>query len=423
MGKLTTKAIAGLTEPGRYSDGDGLMLVVDSGGRRYWYFRYTHSGRRRDLSLGAERLLSLRDARELAMAARLKLRQGIDPVEERHSEAKDNISFADAAERAHRARLASWSNGKHQDQWISTLRTHVFPVFGRKPVAEVTRSDVVAALAPIWLKLPETARRVKQRIEAVIDWAVGEDIREDGINFKLVTRALPRQTDEVTHMKAVHYTDVPAFMKTLAMAKASSKVRAAIELTVLTASRPGNIRFMTWDEIDFDSATWRIPADKMKMRRDHVVPLPPRAIELLDFAKGWRKDKSPYVFPGDRGLGPISDNTKTSAIKAMGYAATAHGFRSSFKDWSRAARWEDYLSEFQLAHVDSNQSRAPYGRDGQLALRRAMMEDWAAFVVGEAEPPIVEPVEARRERPATAAANSNVVPLRSPKATPGRRRN
>ncbi len=415
MGKLTAKQIAGLTQPGRYSDGDGLMLYIDSGGRRYWLLRYTHAGKRRDLSLGQEKVLSLRDARALAVEARQQLQQGIDPVAERRSESKHHISFAEAAERVHKARLASWSNGKHQDQWISTLRNHVFPVFGTKPVAEVSRGDVVAALAPIWLTLPETARRVKQRIEAVIDWAVGEDIREDGINFKLVTRALPRQNDQVVHMKAVHFADMPAFMKALTMAKSHPKVRAAIEVTVLTASRPGNVRFMTWDEIDLDAAVWRIPAAKMKMKRDHVVPLPPRAVELLQFAKNWRREDNPYVFPADKGDKPLSENTKTGAIKAMGWPATAHGFRSSFKDWSRAARWEDYLSEFQLAHVDTNASRAPYGRDGQVALRRAMMEDWAAYVAGLAQPPAVEQAEVPPARAKGTAGN--VVALSLAKTT------
>jgi len=292
--------------------------------------------------------------------------------------------------------MAGWSNGKHQDQWLSSLRNHVFPLFGKKPLADVGRADVVEALLPIWLAKPETARRVKQRIEAVIDWGVGEEIRKDGINFKLVARALPRQPRRVKHMAALHYTEVQGFMKALAMSPATPVVRAAVELMILTASRPANIRFMTWDEVDLKAGIWQIPAAKMKMKRDHVVPLAPRPVELVVAMKRLGSPNSDFVFPGITPGYPMSENTKCAAIQALGFDSTAHGFRSTFKDWARAAGWEDYLSEFQLAHVDDNKSREPYGRDGQVALRREMMEEWAGFLVGQLAAPGWERVVERK---------------------------
>ena len=387
VGKLTAKGVEGLMTPGRYTDGDGLTMYVDSEGRRYWQLRYRLNAKRRDLSLGAVRTMSLREARDAAHKARALIRDGIDPVATRRKTAASRVSFEQAAERVHAMRVAGWSNGKHQDQWLASLRNHVYPLLGSKPVAELTRADVVGALAPIWLVMPETARRVKQRIEAIIDWAVGEEIRDDGLNFKLVTKALPRQSRRVKHMAALHYLDLPAFMKALAMSPATPSVRVAIELMILSASRPANIRFMTWDEVDLEAAVWRVPAAKMKMKRDHVVPLVPRAVEIVRLMERHRSAGRALVFPGDKPGRPMSENTKCKAIQALGFDATAHGFRSSFKDWSRAAGWEDYLSEFQLAHVDQNKSREPYGRDGQVAQRRAMMTEWSAFVAGVAAAP------------------------------------
>ena len=387
MGKLTAKEVSGLTAPGRYTDGDGLMLYVDSQGRRYWQLRYRLDGKRRDLSLGPVRLLSLRDARDAALAARMQIRGGVDPLAERKAANKAGITFAEAARKVHTERAPAWKNGKHYHQWLTTLETHAFPLIGDRPIVSLTRADMVKVLSPIWLSHEETARRVLQRMQAVIAWSVGEEIRENGIDFAIVRRALPRQRRRVKNMQAIHYTDVPAFLHRLAFANAGPVVRAAIELMILTASRPGNIRFMEWPEVDIDRGVWCIPAAKMKMDREHHAPLMPRAIALLRVMESNRSAALPWVFPGDKPGKAMSENTLCKAIRDMGVPSTAHGFRSCFKDWSRAAKWEDYLSEFQLAHADDNKSRQPYGRDGQLALRREMTAAWAAFVAGAAPAP------------------------------------
>jgi integrase len=377
VGELTAKGVAALKAPGRYADGDGLYLVVDSGGRRYWHLRYMLNGRRRDMSLGPEKRVTLANARAEAMRARIDLMKGIDPLAAREKQAKTGITFQEAARRVHKARTAGWRNGKHQGQWLSTLENHVFPLIGNKPVSEVTRGDVVTVLEPIWLEIPETARRVRQRIGTVIDWAVGTGIRDHGIEIKLVDRALPRHAAGVNHFAAVKAADMPAFLAGLGLSTAGPIVRSAIEHMILTASRPGNVRQLTWEQLDRDACIWTRPAAAMKNNREHRVPLPLRAIALLD-AIGWGAGDA-LVFPGAQGR-PLSENTLNKAVKATGFEATSHGFRTSFKEWSLAHGWPDHLSETQLAHTDPNKARAAYAREDLLEERRPMMEAWAAFV-------------------------------------------
>jgi integrase len=382
VGKLTAKQVEGLTAPGRYTDGDGLMLVVDRQGRRYWQLRYRIDGKRKDLSLGPERMMSLREARETALRARVQIRDGIDPLAQRKVSAIAGMTFAEAARAVHAEQKAGWRNGKHRDQWLATLENHAFPLIGTKPVATLDGSDMKRVLSPIWMSHQETARRVPQRMRAVVAWAKSEKLRTEIIDFDEVRRGLPKQRRRPRHMRSVHFTDAPAFLRDLSFAKAGPVVRSAIEFLMLTASRPANIRFMEWAEVDLEQAVWRIPAQKMKMERDHHVPLPPRAVELLRAMAELRSDASPWVFPGAKSGQAMSENTKCKAIQDMGYGATAHGFRATFKDWSRAAGYPDYLSEFQLAHVDEDKARAAYGRDGHLALRRRMMEAYADALAG-----------------------------------------
>jgi len=329
----------------------------------------------------------------------MQIRGGVNPLAERKAVNKAGTTFAEAAHIVHSERAPAWKNGKHYYQWLTTLETHAFPLIGNRPIVSLTRADMVRVLSTIWLTHEETARRVLQRMQAVIAWSVGEEIRENGIDFAVVRRALPRQRRRVKNMQAIHYTEVPAFLQRLAFANAGPVVRAAIELMILTASRPGNIRFMEWSEVDVDRGVWCIPAEKMKMDRAHHAPLVPRAIALLRVMEGYRLSTHPWVFPGNKPGKAMSENTLCKAIRDMGVPSTAHGFRSCFKDWSRAAKCEDYLSEFQLAHADDNKSREPYGRDGQLALRREMGAAWAAFISGAAPGPIHE----RSDTPIVAA--------------------
>lgn len=378
VGKLTARSVAGLSSKGRYGDGDGLYLLIDAEGRKYWQMRYMAAGRRRDMSIGPERRHSLAQARELARDAKAKLARGIDPLDARERAAEPVVTFASAARQVHAARLKGWRNGKHQDQWLATLERHVFPVFGDKPLSAVGRGDVLEALGPIWLTTPETARRVRQRIGIVIDWGIGAGIRESGVDMRLVARALPRQPAKLEHFASLPFSELPGFMQALAYSKAGPTVRAAIQMMILTASRPGNIRLMMWDEVDFAEALWTIPAEKMKAQRPHRVPLARRTLDVLRAMQGIQPSGSPLVF----GLGdkPMSLDTLRMANRRMGYEVTAHGFRSTFKEWSLDAGWADHLSEVALAHIEPNRVRAAYARSDQLEARRPMMEAWATFV-------------------------------------------
>ncbi len=392
VGKLTAKQVEGLTEPGRYTDGDGLMLRVDAQGRRYWELRYRFDDKRRDLSLGPERTMSLREAREAASDARADIRKGIDPIAKRKAVITSAITFAELAREVHASLRKGWRNGKHCEQWLATLENHAFPLIGDEPVAALTRADMVKVLDPIWLLHQETARRVLQRMRTVIRRAEAKNIRQHGIDFELVRQTLPRQRRKVKHMAAVHFTDARAFMDALAFAKAGPVVRSALEFMILTSARPGNIRFMEWSDVFIEEAVWNVSAEKMKMDESHPVPLPPRAVKILRAMKAFRSPDADWVFPGDKPQQPMSENTLCQAIRDMGYKATAHGFRSTFKDWSRAAQYPDMLSEFQLAHIDENETRKAYGRDGQLALRREMMEHWANTLAGRVPMPKHEQV-------------------------------
>lgn len=389
MGKLSSKGLAKLDQPGRYADGDGLYLFVDSKQRRYWQLRYMIGGRRRDMAIGPERNFSLAQAREAAMKLRLTLIQGIDPLEKRKAVEIAGTTFAEAARTVHKLRSAGWRNGKHKDQWLTTLEKHVFPAIGERPLAVIARADIVSVLEPIWLTTPETARRVRQRIAAVLDWGVGAGLREAGIDMRIVTRALPKHSRKQNNFRALEYEDVPSFLKALPLSPAGPKVRAAIEMLILTASRPGNIRLMLWDEIDFDNAVWTIPAAKMKMGRDHRVPLQPRALEILRSMQDIRKKDEIYVFPGITHRQPMSLDTLRMSIGRMGFDTTAHGFRSAFKGWSQDEEFADSWSELALAHVDQNKARAAYARKDLLEKRRKLMNAWADFVAGNRPAPTV----------------------------------
>ena len=381
-GKLSARGVVGLKAPGRYFDGDGLHLFIDSAGRRYWVVRYKKAGRVRDMSLGPERLMSLAEARKAAFKAMQDLRDGADPLDARQTAPPKEVDFAEAARRVHSMHKQGWRNGKHQAQWLTTLEIYAFPQIGDRPVATITRADVLAVLEPIWLAKPETARRVKQRLGVVIDWAVGAGLRQHGVEMHLVTRALPRQPKGQAHLPALRAADVPGFIRTLAHSPASPTVRVALEILLLTASRPGNVRQMRWKDVKLSEAIWTRPAEHMKSGKEHRVPLSTRAVDLLcHMAPATQAEEDRLVFPGSSG-GMLSENTLNKAVRTLGFDATSHGFRTSFKEWSLSAAWPDHLSEAQLAHADTNKSRAAYAREDLLEERRPMMEAWAAFIGG-----------------------------------------
>ena len=277
---LNALAIKAFTRPGRYADGNGLYLVVDPLGAKRWMLRTVVQGRRRDIGLGSLSLVSLADAREKAAAMRRAARDGSDPVAERRAASRRMPTFADAAKRVHADHEKAWKNRKHAAQWLTTLEVYAFPVFGSRAIDQVTTADVLRALSPIWLVKPETARRVRQRIGAVLDWAKAAGFRTGDNPVQGVTKGLPRQTDKPEHHAAVPYLQTPAFLRRLGE-QAPTAARRALEFLILTGGRTSEVVEARWSEFDLEAGLWTVPADRMKAKREHRVPLSQRALDLL----------------------------------------------------------------------------------------------------------------------------------------------
>lgn len=276
MGKLTALKVKAITDPGRYADGDGLMLDVTSSGAKSWLLRATVNGKRRDFGLGSLKVVTLAEAREKATEYRRQVSQGIDPLAERRKVADPTPTFREAAARVHADHKVAWKNGKHQAQWISTLKTYAFPLIGDRLVDDIEGPIIRDVIAPIWLTKPETARRVRQRIGAVLDWSYVKGYRKSEAPMRSLAKGLPRQPRKDGHFAAMPYVEVPAFIARLR--ERVSIGRAALEALILTAARSGEIRGATWSEVDLETGLWSVPAERMKMARTHHVPLkwPPK---------------------------------------------------------------------------------------------------------------------------------------------------
>lgn len=361
MGKLTATAVKAASEAGRYGDGDGLFLLVGKGGAKSWVARVQKDGRRRDIGLGSAAKVTLKLARERAAMARSQIEAGIDPIAERRKVA-GIPTFREAAALVHAEHKSGWRNGKHRKQWLSTLETYCFPHFGDLAVSELDAPAVRDALVQIWLAKPETARRVRQRIAAIIDWSVGKGYREAPLAMAAIDKALPKQRGRVKHHKAVPHAEIPAFMGKLR--EKETLGRLALEGVILTAARSGELRLAIWVEIDLDAALWTIPAGRMKADREHVVPLSAPAVALFRRMRAHKRGESGLVFPGTKKDKPLSDMTLTKALRDMGMDATAHGFRSSFKDWAaEETTYANELSEAALAHAVKDKPKPHTGAE------------------------------------------------------------
>jgi integrase len=381
MGKLTPVGVKAASKPGRYGDGDGLFLLVSRSGSKSWMVRVQKDGRRRDIGLGSISKVPLKLARERAAIARSQVEAGIDPVAERRK-AAGIPTFREAAALVHAEQKAGWKNGKHQAQWLTTLQTYAFPAFGDRSVAAIDTAAVRDALVPIWLSKPETARRLRQRIRTVIDWAVAKNYREHALAMSVIDKALPKQRDKVKHHAALPYADLPLFMPTLR--ERESMGRLALEAVILTAARSGEVRLARWSELDLDKREWTIPAERMKAGREHVVPLSEPAAALFERMKAYRQANSDLVFPGQKRGQPLSDMTLTKVLKDMGKDVTAHGFRSTFRDWvAEKTNWPSDLAEAALAHAVKDKTVASYQRGTMLEKRRELMAAWANYCAGE----------------------------------------
>lgn len=379
-GRLTATAVAKAKAPGRYGDGDGLALIVGKGGSKSWIVRVQKDGRRRDIGLGSASKVPLKLARERAAEVRQKIELGIDPVAER-AKAAGIPTFSVAVKKVHAENAPSWKNPKHKAQWLNTLETYAVPSLGNRSVADIDAAAVRDCLAAIWLEKPETARRLRQRIATVIDWAVAKGYREGSLAMPIIDKALPKQRAKVKHHAALPHADIPLFMPILR--ETESMGRLALEAVILTAARSGEVRLMTWGELDLVAAKWTVPAERMKAGREHVVPLSRQAVALFERMKAHRRDYTDLVFPGQKRGKPLSDMTLTKALRDKGVSVTAHGFRSTFRDWvAEETNWPADLAEAAIAHVVSDKTVAAYQRGTMLEKRRELMAAWGNYCDG-----------------------------------------
>ena len=376
MGKLNPIQVKTLTTPGRYMDGDGLMLEIKPSGSKSWVVRLQAGGKRRDYGLGSFKDIGLAEARELARDYRKKLRVGLDPIAARRTVSL-TPTFAEAAATVHDEHKRGWRNGKHVAQWLSTLKTYAFPAIGQLQTDAVTTGQVRDLLADIWLTKPETARRVRQRIGTVMDYAHGKGWREPFV-MSTVNKALPRQPRKSGRFEALPHAEVPAFVAKLR--ERLSVGRLALEALILTAARSGEIRMARWSEINMETAIWTVPSERMKAGKTHIVPLSQAALSVFKRAAEFRTGGSDLVFPGAKRGAPLSDMTLLKILRDMKMEATVHGFRSSFRDWcADETSFSGEVAEAALAHAIQNKVEAAYRRTDFLEKRRKLMDAWGAF--------------------------------------------
>lgn len=388
--KLTARQAAALSKPGRHSDGGSLYLVIDRDGptmRRRWLFLFNWSGRRPEMGLGGYPAVSLLDARRARDEAEKLVRAGVNPIEARDKDREHLASrptFGQIADALIDSKSAEWRNEKHKAQWTMTLRDYCAPLRS-KPVDEIDTEAVLGVLQPIWAEKPETASRLRGRIEAVLDAAKAKRLRS-GENPAAwrghLSHWLPkRQKLTRGHHAAMPYVDVPVFIAKLR--EREGDAAQALELCILTATRSGEVLGTRWSEIDFKSKVWAIPASRMKSSREHRVPLSGRALAILKrIAKIKRIAKmkvGDFVFASARGDKPLSSMAMEMVMRRMKIEdATVHGFRSAFRDWAgNETHFAREIAEAALAHVIGDKAEQAYRRGDALEKRRALMDAWA----------------------------------------------
>lgn len=389
---LSAVKIRTLKEAGRYGDGNGLYLIVDPSGAKRWMLRTRVQGRRRDIGLGSARLVSLADAREKARAHRHLARSGGDPVAEIRKARRVVPTFSQAARQVHAEHAHTWRNKKHKDQWINTLAQYAFPVIGDWRIDQIEAPDVLKVLSPIWFTKYQTARRLKQRIRSVLDWAKVAGFRSGDNPVDGVEKGLVRRPEMASHHAALPYPEIPAFIGRIQESELGETTKLAFEFLILTAARTSEILYAKWDEIDFERKVWTVPAGRMKAAREHRVPLAPRSIELLERARELAGE-SEFIFPGRISTQPMSNMVFLMAIRRMKLTVTAHGFRSSFRDWAaERTNFPREVCESALAHSVKDKVEAAYRRGDLFDKRRQLMHAWAQF--GTAPAATVIPIRA-----------------------------
>jgi integrase len=384
-GFLSVKRIAKLTAPGRYADGGNLYLRVKPSGSRQWLFRYVSHGQERYMGLGGLKTNTLDEARALAKVARQQLRDGIDPVAARDAkraavaaERAKNKTFEECAVEYYNDHAHQWSTDKYRAKFLSSLRMYAFKEIGKLPIGAIDTNSVLRVLKPIWATKRDTANRVRQRIENVLGWATVHGLRtgDNPARWKgHLSEALPAKTEDTQHFARLPYSEVPAFVASLADQRGIAP--KALEFLILTAARSGEVIGARWDEIDFEEKRWVIPGPRMKQKNEHRVPLVARAIAILRELPR----EGEYVFIGAKAGHPLGKNAFLKLIWAMGRQdITIHGFRSSFRDWAgEDTAFPADVCEVALAHAVGGKVQIAYQRGDLLDKRRRLMEAWAAY--------------------------------------------
>ena len=385
MKRLTAKTVASVTAPGKYGDGDaGLFLLVKPSGSKSYVQRLTIHGRRHDIGLGSAKWTMPSEARAMAQTNRKIARMGGDPCAGRRAAVP---TFAEAANIVIALHAANWRYaGKSEKQWRGSLRDYALPRLGRKTVAEITTADVLATLSPIWNEKRETARRVRQRISAIMAWSVAQGHRADNPAGDAIAAALPRNGATRRRQPALPHGEIAGAIEKVRASQAWPTTRLAFELVILAACRSGEVRRARWDEIDLDTATWTVPGARTKSGRQHRVPLAPRAMEIVAEARQYR-DESGLVFPSVTGRA-LLDSALSNLARETNMGAVPHGFRSSFRDWAGETGVAREVAEACLAHVVKGVEGA-YARSDLLDRRRPVMDRWADYVTSRAPAKVV----------------------------------
>ena len=405
-GKISAAKLRTFLAPGVYGDGGGLYLRVRDGERRTWLFRYKLHGKARWMGLGALTDVSLAEAREAAMAARKLVRQSVDPIEARRARRAEQAAkaglntFQEVAEAYIAAHEASWKNAKHRQQWRNTLDAYAFPILGKLSVAAISTGEIMRVLEPIWREKPETASRVRGRIEAVLDYATARGWRtgENPARWRgHLANLLPSRAKlaRVEHHAALPWREMGAFME--ALGKQEGVAALALRFAILTAARTGEVIGARWGEIDLANAVWTVPAERMKAKREHRVPLSGAALDVLRALAKLGTEADRFVFPGGKAGKALSNMAMAMLLERMGRDdLTVHGFRSTFRVWcAEATNTPRELAEAALAHTLKDKVEAAYQRGDLMEKRRRLMAEWAAFCAKPALVGAVVPIRAR----------------------------
>lgn len=386
---LTARRVVTEKKPGTFADGGGLYLQVTASGAKSWIFRYQLAGRRRDMGLGSLRAFTLAEARERAVDALRQVARGIDPIEARRAEqsataiaSAKTVTFATCARRYIEAHQAGWRNEKHRYQWRQTVESYMNPTFGTVPVQAVDVALVMKAVEPLWTVKPETASRVRGRIESILDWATARGFRAGDNPARWrghLENLLPKKSKvrRVEHYAALPYAEISTFMADLRQRE--SVAARALEFAILTAARTGEVIGAQWGEINLAERLWTVPAPRMKAGKEHRVPLSDAALAVLDSMAAIRQGD--HVFPGASAGRPLSNMALLMLLRRMGRGdLTAHGFRSTFRDWvAERTAFPSEVAEMALAHTVADRVEAAYRRGDLFEKRRQLAAAWADF--------------------------------------------